>query len=141
MILADVPAHRHASGLLMKCKESAPARSTRFKRERRMLVTPFSSVVLLCRVHVKTECDRLDSLFMFVSPTLLAAWPLAKSCTTSSTAAHIPTSQKSHVFKELPPTWEEKCANEAGRVQIPTSRRSSVACVDGLLKSSHLVSA
>ena len=53
-----------------------------------MLVIPDSSVVLLCRVHVNTECDRLDSLFMFVSPTLLAAWPLASSRATSSTAAY-----------------------------------------------------
>lgn len=64
-----------------------------------MLVMPFSSVVLLCRVHVKTECDRLDSLFMFVSPTLLAAWPLANSCTTSSTAAQNPTRQSQHISR------------------------------------------
>lgn len=47
---------------------------------------PILSVVLLWSVHVKTECDRLDSLFMFVSPTLLAAWPLASTRATSSTA-------------------------------------------------------
>ena len=66
--------------------ECSPARSTRLRRECRICVTPLASVLLHSRVQVKTECERLDSLFMAVSPTFLAAWPLTSRLDTSSTA-------------------------------------------------------
>jgi hypothetical protein len=37
---------------------------------------------------VNTLCERLDSLFMAVSPTFLAAWPRTIRLATSFTAAH-----------------------------------------------------
>ena len=49
-------------------------------------MTPLASVLLHSSVQVKTECERLDSLFMAVSPTFLAAWPLTSRLDTSSTA-------------------------------------------------------
>lgn len=50
-------------------------------------MTPLASVLLHSSVHVKTECERLDSLFKAVSPTFLAAWPLTSRLDTSSTAS------------------------------------------------------
>lgn len=51
-----------------------------------MLVMPFPSVFLISRTHVNTECDLLDSRFMLVSPTRLAADPVASRAATSFTA-------------------------------------------------------
>ena len=50
-------------------------------------MTPLASVALHSSVQVSTECERLDSLFMVVSPTFLAAWPLASRLATSPTAS------------------------------------------------------
>lgn len=48
---------------------------------------PFASVLAHSSVHVNTLCERLDSLFMAVSPTFLAAWPRTIRLATSFTAA------------------------------------------------------
>ena len=47
---------------------------------------PDSSVVLHSRMQVKTECERLDSLFIMVSPILRFSWPRSSSAATSPTA-------------------------------------------------------
>ena len=50
-------------------------------------MTPIASVLVHSSVHVNTLCERLDSLFMAVSPTFLAAWPRTIRLATSFTAA------------------------------------------------------
>ncbi len=64
-----------------------PARSTRFKRENLTLVQPSSApLVLDSMMQVNTEWERLDSLFMLVSPMRLLSVPLRITFRASSTA-------------------------------------------------------
>ena len=50
-----------------------------------MFVMP-ASVLRLSKVHVNTQCERLDSLFMFVCPTWRFVFPFWRSRTMSWTA-------------------------------------------------------
>jgi hypothetical protein len=75
----------------MQCSSSkapghAPARSTKLRREDRTWVMPESSVVLHSSTAVNTECERLDSLFIIVSPILRFSCPCSSSAATSPTA-------------------------------------------------------
>lgn len=47
---------------------------------------PLSSVVLHSSTAVKTECERLDSLFIIVSPILRFSCPFSSRAATSATA-------------------------------------------------------
>ena len=64
-----------------------PARSTRFRRENLTLVQPSSApLVLDSMMQVNTEWERLDSLFMLVSPKRRFSVPLRITFRASSTA-------------------------------------------------------
>lgn len=63
-----------------------PARSIKLSRLNRMLVMPLSFFEWDSMIQVNTECDLLDSLFMFVSPTLRFSDPFFISAIASSTA-------------------------------------------------------
>ena len=64
----------------------SPAKSTRLTLADSMVVRPASSVVLLSTTQVKTEWDRLDSLFMLVAAVCLFCCPRRSRRAVSSTA-------------------------------------------------------
>lgn len=63
-----------------------PAKSTRWRRLKRMLVLPIASWVLLSTVAVNTQWDLELLSFMFVSPTLRFVMPCRSNWITSSSA-------------------------------------------------------
>lgn len=80
-------AYRQISRTAKSGHSCLPARSTRFRRENLTRVQPSSApLVLDSMMQVNTEWERLDSLFMLVSPMRLFSVPLRITFRASSTA-------------------------------------------------------
>mmetsp|Transcript_1552 Transcript_1552/g.4592 ORF Transcript_1552/g.4592 Transcript_1552/m.4592 type:complete len:218 (+) Transcript_1552:2340-2993(+) len=82
-LMPDASFSRSPVAPLCRCR-SLPARSTRLRRDDSTEVMPLSSNERTHSSAVNTECDRLDSLFISVSPLLRVSWPLSSNPATSS---------------------------------------------------------